>query len=568
MTYLIYSISSCLIADKIKFKFFTIVIIIFNISNPKLPAFPLSDSVVAYVGNYNISLSDFAERYSDYLFATGTEDKNIVREAILNNMINEILLHKFDQNDKIYSNTDYVDELEWSRKQTILSFLKDREIYAKILVTEDELRETFLRVNEQIAARHIFTTREEEANELYELLQSGFDFNTLAYKVFTDSVLMNNGGYLGYFTWGDMDPAFEEMAYSLKIGEISKPVKTAYGYSIIKVDDRVVHPLLTEYEFQKKKSSLERTLRIRKKRPYELEYINRIFDRNKILFNEESLNRIFSKIQINSDDDIESNSDYDQSVCVEYDGQKYEEMTIKYKLSHVPYYHKSKIDNIKKLKVVIEGLLIQERLYNLAIEKGYDREPLVLGTYEKLQNNIFLKYKMNEIMEGSNLTDSLVRSYYKENIQYFSTPNEINIQEIIVNKKELADTLLKRLTKGENFGELAKQYSLREWSAVNSGIIGYSPVSNFGILQEKFWDTEPGEVLGPERIGGNYGLFKILGKIDSNPIDFELVKNNVIKAAKYEYKTQLVKEYIDKIRERVKIKVNHQLLNADQIVGL
>ncbi len=88
MTYLIYSISTCLRTDKIKFKFFIIVIIIFNISNPILPAFPPSDSVVAYIGDYNISLSDFTERYSDYLFDTGTEDKNIVREAIINNMIN------------------------------------------------------------------------------------------------------------------------------------------------------------------------------------------------------------------------------------------------------------------------------------------------------------------------------------------------------------------------------------------------------------------------------------------------------------------------------------------------
>ena len=135
------------------------------------------------------------------------------------------------------------------------------------------MREAFSRVNEQIAARHLFAKTEEEANNLYELAKIGVDFNTLAKQVFTDSVLQNNGGYLGYFTWGDMDPAFEDAAYSLKVGEISPPIKTAYGYSIIKVEDKTVNPLLTESEFQRKKSHLQDVIKMRKKEPSEQEYI-------------------------------------------------------------------------------------------------------------------------------------------------------------------------------------------------------------------------------------------------------------------------------------------------------
>jgi parvulin-like peptidyl-prolyl isomerase len=554
--------------EKMRFNIFIVFFIISNL--PILTqAIQPDDSIVASVGNHSISIVDFTDRYSDYLFSSGTEDNFVIREAILNNMINEALLYYYDSNEKILSDADYLRELDWSWKQTVLGYLKDQEVYAKITVTDEELRETFLKVNEQIAARHLFATSLDEAMELYDLLQLGFDFNTLAQKVFTDTTLKNNGGYLGYFTWGDMDPAFEEVAYSLKIGEISKPIKTSYGYSIIKLEDRITHPLLTEYEFRNKKSSLERTLRIRKKRPYEKEYLNRVFDRKKVLFNEIGLEQILGKLQYAHYDDIEfNNNDLAKVDCVEYNGENYNVQIIEEKLSKVPYYHKQKINSIKKLKVVIEGLLIQDVLYELAVEKGFEKEPLVLETYKILKNNVFLKYKMNEIMYDAELSDSILFKYYTENIRYFSTSDEINLQEIIVDNAELADKLLERIEDGEDFGEIARQNSLREWSAVNNGEIGYTVLGEIGIMQEIFWEAEVGDVLGPYRTGFNIGIFKILGKIESHPIDFYLIKEDVIKAAKYEQKTQLVADYINEIRKNVEIKINHQLLNGYKIVGL
>jgi hypothetical protein len=156
-----------------RFTIFISVIIILSSLPFPTRAFQPADSIVATVGNYNILIIDFTDRYSDYLFATGTDDNLVVREAILNNMINETLLYYYDSNEKIFSDTGYLNELDWSWKRTVLSYLKDREVYAKITVNEEEIREAFLRVNEEIAARHLFAKTEEEANNLYELVKLG-----------------------------------------------------------------------------------------------------------------------------------------------------------------------------------------------------------------------------------------------------------------------------------------------------------------------------------------------------------------------------------------------------------
>ena len=551
-----------------KFKFIKLVGSIYFFTQTFLFSNSPTDTTLTFIGDIRISLSEFSERYSDYLSASSAEDNIVVREAILDNMINEIILYNFDSNTKIFSDKNYNDEIEWVWKQALLSYLKDREVYAKITVTDEELRDAFVKVNEKLAARHLFAATEEEAYDLYELLQSGFDFNILAQQVFTDSVLKNNGGYLGYFTWGDMDPAFEEVAYSLNVGEISKPVKTAYGYSIIRVDNRIQQPLLTEYEFQSKKSNLKRTLSIRKKLPYEKEFLSKVFDRNKLLFNNKSLENILGRLQLNRIDEINSVSKQSlETVCVEYDGKKYMEGEIENTINHIPIFHRKKIHSVNKLETVIEGLLIQEKLYNLALDKNYDKIELVLNTYEKLKKHVYLKYKMNEILDNFEINDSLAFAFYKENIKLFSSAGEINLQEIIVYHNTLADSLLVLLDAGEDFGNLAQQYSVNEWSAKKNGVLGYMLVNNLGVFADSFSKAEIGQVLGPFRIEEKYGIFKVLGRIDSKPINFELIKQNVIKAAKFELKTKIIREYINDLRKNIEIKVNHKLLNSFYIVG-
>ncbi|OGU84279.1 MAG: hypothetical protein A2W11_01995 [Ignavibacteria bacterium RBG_16_35_7] len=147
-----------------------------------------SDSVtIASVGQHKIYKDQFVDRYTDYLLATGIKDNIVVREAILDNMINEILLYHFDDNKDLFSNPEYQKESAWAEKQSVLAYLKDQEVYAKIKVTEREVREAFVRVNKKIAASHLFAPTLEEAENLYKLLEIGVDWDNLAAQVFTDS---------------------------------------------------------------------------------------------------------------------------------------------------------------------------------------------------------------------------------------------------------------------------------------------------------------------------------------------------------------------------------------------
>ncbi len=90
---------------------------------------------------------------------------------------------------------------------------------------------------EQVRARHILLDSEEEAKKVLEELRQGADFAELARKYSKDEATKENGGDLGWFPKGEWEPAFDAVAFTLKVGEISDIVRTSMGYHIIKVEE-------------------------------------------------------------------------------------------------------------------------------------------------------------------------------------------------------------------------------------------------------------------------------------------------------------------------------------------
>jgi parvulin-like peptidyl-prolyl isomerase len=111
-------------------------------------------------------------------------------------------------------------------------------------VTADTPRE-----DEQLWARHILVTTEDEAKAVIERLNKGEDFGALAVELSKDSGSGAKGGDLGWFGKGAMVPPFEEAAYALKAGGISAPVQSDFGWHVIQLIARQNRPLnASEYQ--------------------------------------------------------------------------------------------------------------------------------------------------------------------------------------------------------------------------------------------------------------------------------------------------------------------------------
>ncbi|AYA74958.1 foldase [Bacillus sp. Y1] len=149
-------------------------------------------------------------------------------------------------------------------RDDIINYIKtEKLIEPRIEITDEELQTYFdenkdtFATAEQVQASHILVADEATANEVKSKLDAGEDFSELAKEYSTDTTTAESGGDLGYFSSGDMVAEFEEVAFALGVDEISAPVKTEYGYHIIKVVD---HQEAKEANFEDSKEEITDTL--------------------------------------------------------------------------------------------------------------------------------------------------------------------------------------------------------------------------------------------------------------------------------------------------------------------
>lgn len=125
-------------------------------------------------------------------------------------------------------------------KQQIVSQMNQEEFKRTIQV---EIEKDATKMSEyektypiQVEASHILVSDEKKAKELHGKVKAGEDFAKIAKENSIDTGSAKKGGSLGFFPRGMMVPEFEKVAFAMKVGEISEPVQSQFGYHIIKID--------------------------------------------------------------------------------------------------------------------------------------------------------------------------------------------------------------------------------------------------------------------------------------------------------------------------------------------
>ncbi|MBU6153484.1 MAG: peptidylprolyl isomerase [Bdellovibrionales bacterium] len=171
------------------------------------------------------------------------KDQNL-RKKMISDLIDQELMLQEAAAEKIESTKEYQDALNIMRKQALVNAIVSKKLASK--VTPQAVKEYYNSrkssySTDQIHAQHILLSTEKEAEEvLNQVMQPGVDFQRVAEARSKDPTAKNTRGDVGFFSRNMFDQAFTDAAFKTRVGEITGPVKTAFGFHIIKVVDRKV----------------------------------------------------------------------------------------------------------------------------------------------------------------------------------------------------------------------------------------------------------------------------------------------------------------------------------------
>ncbi len=199
------------------------------------------DTVVARVNGVDIKQSDLVLAEEDAGPEMQAASPDARREQLISYLADIIMVTQAADKKNIADNPDFKRRLAFLRNKLLMGFELQEEV--KAAISEEALRQTYVEAvksmtgQEEVRARHVLVETEDEAKAVLEEIKGGADFATLAKEKSKDPGAAE-GGDLGYFTKEQMVPEFADVAFKMYVGQISNPVKTQFGWHIIKLEDR------------------------------------------------------------------------------------------------------------------------------------------------------------------------------------------------------------------------------------------------------------------------------------------------------------------------------------------
>ena len=529
---------------------------------------------VATVGGYDITTDEFLEYMGtppvDFNSAQEEFDK---RREILDTMIVTRLLIQSAYEKGIDKDPEISRIVEANKEKFLLDNLYFRNIREKTHATETEIKAFWENLADRLRVCHILVKSEDSANMILDKLRAGENFEEVAYTHSADPSAKKNRGDLGYILWGAFVDEFQDVAFKMQAGEVSPPVKSAYGWHIIKVIDRL--PNDSRQPFETMKSAIKSQLENRKSYRAAEIFMKEIKAKYPITVDTVSCQYLLKKRETlyppellaslprNDFDLAQLDRNEKELVLATWDGGQITVQQYLDKIKSSPREIRPDFDNFDSLRTVIFELKKGDLLAIEAIRSGMDNDP----RYVK-KISLFKEYNMAEVMKSDSMPtppdpdDATVRMYYDAHPEEFSSAAKVQVYEILLSDEPRARQLKKSIKSLAEFKEMAMDLTERPGKREARGELGYIEKEFFPDLFDEAWRTSIGAIGGPIQTMGRYSIIYVVDKIEASQKDYLSVKPQIVGRLVSEQKTANLQQWIADRKNAVSIDVDDDALWA------
>lgn len=381
--------------------------------------------IIARFGNHTITLNEFRIAYLETLKQPKVFDSRETRERFLDELINRKLLAEAAGQEKLDADERLHYQVEAYKNKCLRDEHYQQIIEPKVDFNEDLLKQTYIFSREQRRIKHLFFENKVPADSAYNwLLYDKVSFDELAKIVFKDSALANSGGDLGWVDWDQMEFDLANVAFKSDLNSISKPVRSTYGYHVVKVVDWKKNPLISENEYQQNRENTSHLLKLKMGEKIAFEYIEQMMNETKIQVRSDAVRFVGEKLTqfLNrSSADTTVNMEEIESIQSSLWDMRHEPIffidnktiTIGQFVANLVYVPRSALKKSFKtvLDYSIRDFKLTQQATEMELEKKSETVQIKTRLFEEYRLQIMLRKK---IIDSIKVTDEDIRQAYQE----------------------------------------------------------------------------------------------------------------------------------------------------------
>lgn len=540
------------------------------------------NEVLAKIGSDAITVEQFQNRF-DFMPHLNYSNSNI--DSIKKEFLYSLVAEKLWALEADELQIDTIESVKLSLKSLEKLFVKDelykREVDSKIVVTANEIKTGLTRVTRILNALIITSPDSEKIWKFYNSFQAGASFDSVlvSLKMPQKPFEVKYGSF--------EDETMEEVLYSLKLNEISKPIKSKNNWFIFQlVSDE--QDLSIDPSKDHAKNIVIKKLRDRKAQKLGRAYLDKLFIGKSINADRRLFDIMSDKlldILIVRTGKTKSDSLIDVQL-IEADIKKVlsslnpvdlnaafinldpDPANIKDFLYYT-IYQKVFFDSFSSIKFkqslnrIVKKFIEDELISREGFKNGLDKLPSVKNDLQIWKNYYLSEVLMNSYADSITITDDDMERLITEE-KDLPGSLQVNIREILTENIDDAEKVLNELNDGKDFESLAKIYNQRAWTKKSNGEWGFFNPSKAGEIGRIAAGLVIGQIYGPIKVNEGYSIFKLIDKKNQSGIQNTVLDKDSLKFIKVKLALgkmdNLINEKTVSLARKYKISIDEQLL--------
>lgn len=540
------------------------------------------NEVLAKIGSDVITVEQFQNRF-DFMPHLNYSDSNI--DSIKKEFLYSLVAEKLWAIEADELQIDTIESVKLSLRSLEKLFVKDelykREVESKIVVTANEIKTGLTRVTRILDALIITSPDSEKIWKFFNSFQAGASFDSVlvSLKMPQKPFEVKYGSF--------EDETMEEILYSLKLNEISKPIKSKNNWFIFQlVSDE--QDLSIDPSKDHAKNIVIKKLKDRKSQKLGRNYLDKLLSGKSI----NADRRLFDLMSVKLLDILivrtgktKSDSLIDVQL-LEADIKKVlsslnpvdlnaafinldpDPATIKDFLYYT-IYQKVFFDSFSSIKFkqslnrIVKKFIEDELISREGFKNGLDKLPSVKNDLQIWKNYYLSEVLMNSYADSITITDDDMERLITEE-KDLPGSLQVNIREILTENIEDAEKVLNELNGGKDFESLVNIYNQRAWTKKSNGEWGFFNPSKAGEIGRIAAGLVIGQIYGPIKVNEGYSIFKLIDKKNQSGIQNTVLDKDSLKFIKVKLALgkmdNLINEKTVSLAKKYKTSIDEQLL--------